>query len=126
MQNGQPLQTSKKNKKPKIDPFNLTTLATPFHDSYHTLKDIHQFGDALVETFNGKEGIEVWSFDVGTTWEGRPIRGWSARLMRNESDVNNSQRRRRSRVTEEDEELQKEIVIISGQHGREVRALSDF
>ncbi|OWZ61487.1 hypothetical protein AYX14_06322 [Cryptococcus neoformans] len=119
LENGKSLQISKKKKIPKIDPFNLTTLATPFHDSYHTLKDIHQFGDALVETFNGKGGIEVWSFDVGTTWEGRPLRGWSARLVRNESDASNSQRRRRSRVVEDDEELQKEIVIISGQHGRE-------
>lgn len=75
-----------------------------------------------METFNGKEGIEVWGFDVGTTWEGRPIKGWSARLVKNESDSSNGQRRRRGSVVEDDEELRKEIVIISGQHGREVGA----
>ncbi|KJE00765.1 carboxypeptidase A4 [Cryptococcus gattii NT-10] len=119
LRNREPLQISRNQRTPKVDPFNLTTLATPFHDSYHTLKDIHKFGDVLVETFNGKEGIEVWGFDVGTTWEGRPIKGWSARLVKNESDPSNGQRRRQGRVLDEDEELRKEIVIISGQHGRE-------
>ncbi|ODN78617.1 hypothetical protein L202_04216 [Cryptococcus amylolentus CBS 6039] len=105
---GRPEISKKKSKPPKPDPFNLTTLLTPFHDSYHSLADIAKFGDRLVETFNGEQGLEVWDFTVGTSWEGREIKGWSARFG-NEPDNGE----------DGDEEPRREIVIMSGQHGRE-------
>ncbi|WVN86868.1 uncharacterized protein L203_102042 [Cryptococcus depauperatus CBS 7841] len=104
-------------KRPKVDPFNLTTLDTPFHDNYHTFEDLYKFGSTIVETFNDQQGLKVWEFDVGKTWEGRAIKGWSAKLESNEaqSDV----RGNRIKREDESEELGKEIVIMSGQHGRE-------
>ncbi|WVQ75021.1 hypothetical protein IAR50_004630 [Cryptococcus sp. DSM 104548] len=98
----------KKSKPAKVDPFNLTTLSTPFHDSYHSLADIFKFGDRLIETFNGVGGLEVWDFTVGTSWEGREIKGWSARFG---SEPENGE--------DGEEEPRRELVVMSGQHGRE-------
>ncbi|WWC73767.1 uncharacterized protein I206_107739 [Kwoniella pini CBS 10737] len=80
----------KKGKNPKpsippiqIDPFNLTTIDTPFHDKFHTLKEIDKFGRTLIETFNGTRGIEITELNLGKTFEGRIIKGWSVKMNPN-------------------------------------------
>ncbi|WVR08121.1 hypothetical protein IAU60_005167 [Kwoniella sp. DSM 27419] len=108
-----------------IDPFNLTTLATPFHDAFHPLEEVYKFGEVLVSTFNGKEGIEVKELDIGTTYEGRQIKGWTAKMAQNQSQgvpkdqLKGSERRGRNGREEIDEALELEFVVQSGQHGRE-------
>lgn len=92
------------------DVWNVTTLASPFHDGYHTLDQVYQFGEALVSHFN-----IVTSYDIGTTAEGRPIRAWSAKIDEEATpgipedggDAN-------------DENDKFEFIIQANQHAREV------
>lgn len=84
--------------------WDVSTLSTPFHDSYHSLEEMDVFGDALAAKF-GPMGIEVEKFSVGQSWEGREIRGWKARAKK---------------MDDEHEDFERELVIQSGQHAREV------
>ena len=86
--------------------WDLSTLSSNFHDSYHSLEEMDVFGDALASKF-GPLGIQVEKFSVGETWEGREIRGWKAR-MAVESENG------KEPVGE------REFVVQSGQHAREV------
>lgn len=92
--------------------WNVTTLDSPFHDGYHGIDDVYSFGDALVEEFPDT----VTSFDIGETAEGRPIRAYTARKPGPEPEGLDAQRSRKR--VDDDEEL--EIMIIAGQHAREV------
>ena len=84
----------------------LSTLsASTFHDSYHSLEEMDVFGDALASKF-GPMGIQVEKFSVGESWEGREIRGWKARMTSSNAEP----------VGE------REFVVQSGQHAREVRS----
>lgn len=92
---------------PPVD-WNVTSLSSPFHDAYHTLDDMHTFGDALVAAFPNI----ITSFDVGTTAEGRTIRAWSATIdeeptpgVPEDGDV--------------DDEEKYEFVVQANQHARE-------
>ncbi|WVQ96001.1 hypothetical protein IAU59_003101 [Kwoniella sp. CBS 9459] len=113
-------------KQPQIDPFNLTTIDTPYHDAFHPIEDVYKFGQVLISTFNGKEGLDLREINVGKTYEGRDIIGWTAKM----TDINGSQpqdlsrkkgKHGRGREREEDAEnpLELEIVVQAGQHGRE-------
>jgi extracellular matrix protein 14 len=84
--------------------YDLSSLgASTFHDSYHSLEEMDVFGDALASKF-GPMGIQVEKFSVGQTWEGREIRGWKARMTSvNAEPVG-----------------EREFVVQSGQHAREV------
>lgn len=87
--------------------WDVSTLSTPFHDSYHSLEEMDAFGDELAAKF-GPMGIEVEKFSVGQSWEGREIRGWKIRAADDEDE-------------EEKEKVERELVVQSGQHAREVR-----
>lgn len=88
--------------------WDVSTLSTPFHDSYHSLEEMDVFGDALAAKF-GPLGMEVERFSVGQSWEGREIRGWKARAKRSSDD---------------EESVEREFVIQSGSHAREVSPLT--
>lgn len=84
----------------------LSTLsASTFHDSYHSLEEMDVFGDALASKF-GPMGIQVEKFSVGESWEGREIRGWKARMTSGNAEPMG----------------EREFVVQSGQHAREVRS----
>ncbi|WVF68441.1 hypothetical protein IAT40_003207 [Kwoniella sp. CBS 6097] len=114
-------------KKPQIDPFNLTTIDTPYHDAFHAIEDVYKFGQVLISTFNGKDGLDLQEINIGKTYEGRDIKGWTAKM----TEVNGSQpqdltkkkkkKHGKGREREEDveEPLELEIVVQAGQHGRE-------
>jgi hypothetical protein len=88
--------------------WDLSTLSSSFHDSYHSLEEMDVFGDALASKF-GPLGIQVEKFSVGESWEGREIRGWKARMVVEPESENGKEP-----VGE------REFVIQSGQHAREV------
>lgn len=92
--------------------WDVSTLSTPFHDSYHSLEEMDVFGDELAAKF-GPLGIEVEKFSVGQSWEGREIRGWKARAKRDDKD-------------EDGESVEREFVVQSGQHAREVSSLPTY
>lgn len=84
--------------------WNVSSLASPFHDGYHKVDDIYSFGDALVEFFPDM----LTSMELGRTQEDRPIRSWTAKIESGSAP---------------DEEKDKvEIIVQSGQHAREVSA----
>lgn len=89
--------------------WDVSTLSTPFHDSYHSLEEMDVFGDELAAKF-GPLGIEVEKFSVGQSWEGREIRGWKARTKKDDDD-------------DGEEGVEREFVVQSGQHAREVSLL---
>jgi hypothetical protein len=83
--------------------------ASTFHDSYHSLEEMDVFGDALASKF-GPMGIQVEKFSVGESWEGREIRGWKVRMTSSNAEP----------VGE------REFVVQSGQHAREVSPIPVF
>ena len=99
--------------------WDLTTLLSTFHDAYHPLSDMYTFADMLVGHFNDvpiDDGVlSVEGFDVGQTWEGRPIRAWRASIARDGLRGG----RRKGRV-EPEEEPRFEFLVQSGSHAREV------
>jgi hypothetical protein len=58
---------------PETQPWNLSSLSTPFHETYHPLDDIYSFFDQLVAQFPGL----TRRVDMGRTAEGRKIVGIS-------------------------------------------------
>jgi len=95
---------------PMGEGWDVSTLsASTFHDSYHSLEEMDVFGDALASKF-GPMGIQVEKFSVGETWEGREIRGWKARMA----------------STNADPVGEREFVVQSGQHAREVRLFRPY
>jgi extracellular matrix protein 14 len=85
--------------------WDVSTLGSSFHDSYHSLEEMDVFGDALASKF-GPMGIEVERFSVGQSWEGREIRGWKARMKNDQ--------------VKGEPVGEREFVVQSGQHAREV------
>ncbi|OCF34286.1 hypothetical protein I316_03799 [Kwoniella heveanensis BCC8398] len=117
-------------KKPQIDPFNLTTIETPYHDAFHPIEDVYKFGQVLISTFNGKDGLDLQEINIGKTFEGRDIKGWTAKMTEvngtQPQDLSKKRKKKhggkgRGREREEDAEepLELEIVVQAGQHGRE-------
>ncbi|WVW86995.1 hypothetical protein I302_109051 [Kwoniella bestiolae CBS 10118] len=118
---------------PRIDPYNLTTIDTPFHDKFHPLNEMYKFGDTLISTFNDTHlngsGIDIRQVDIGRTWENETIRGWSAKIHTPlDQDPgyptaslsrSGSGRSRAGREEEGLEGVELEFVVIAGQHGRE-------
>lgn len=80
--------------------WNVSTLNTLFYDAYQPLQAMWDFGSALAD----KWPDYVTGLEIGTTAEGRPIRGWSAKLPMNEGET----------------DPHVEFIIQSGQHAREV------
>ncbi|WWC65757.1 uncharacterized protein I303_108379 [Kwoniella dejecticola CBS 10117] len=72
----------------KIDPFNLTTIDTPFHDNFHPLKEMYKFGKTLIATFNGTRGIDIKELNLGKTFEGNIIKGWSVKMHPDQNGTN--------------------------------------
>jgi hypothetical protein len=85
----------------------LSSLSSTFHDAYHSVEEMDVFGDELAAKF-GPLGIQVEKFSVGQTWEGREIRGWKAKMTDGKGD---------------DKVGEREFVVQSGQHAREVGSL---
>lgn len=83
--------------------WNVSSLNTLFHNAFQPLDAMYRFGDELAAAFPEI----VTSSDVGTSAEGRPIRGWSAHINK-DGHENNAD----------------EFIIISGQHAREVSRMS--
>ncbi|WRT69631.1 uncharacterized protein IL334_006620 [Kwoniella shivajii] len=120
---------SRKGKKPKspkehIDQYNLTTIETPFHDNFHPLKEMYKFGDVLISTFNGTNGIEVEEIDIGTTFEGKSIKGWTVKSHDHNntkaiSKAHNQPESGREKVENRLDDVELEFVVQAGQHGRE-------
>lgn len=82
----------------------MSSLSSTFHDAYHSLEEMDVFGDELAAKF-GPLGIQVEKFSIGQTWEGREIRGWKAKMTDGKGD---------------DKIGEREFVVQSGQHAREV------
>ena len=85
--------------------WNVSTIDSSFHESYHTIGELYDFGDALQGYFDGLEGLRMESFVVGSTFQDREIRGWKAWIDPGEGE-------------EKKQEL--EFLVQSGQHAREV------
>lgn len=79
--------------------WNVSSLDTLFHNAFQPLDAAYRFGEELAAEFPDI----VQSVDIGTSAEGRVIRGWSAHINK-EGHENNAD----------------EFIIISGQHAREV------
>lgn len=90
---------------PLVDPptdlpdggWNVSTLSTLFHDAFQPLAAGERFLDALVKEFPDT----VHTFEIGQSAEGRPLRAYTAHRADGKEDA-------------------PEVVIISGQHAREV------
>ncbi|WWC95761.1 hypothetical protein V866_002627 [Kwoniella sp. B9012] len=113
-------RTKPKPSLPPIDPYNLTTIDTPFHDKFHSLKEMYKFGDTLISTFNdthqNTSGIHIKEVDIGKTYENRTIKGWSAKIHHNKTGEGDPGY---PTVTVDEDEVELEFVVIAGQHGRE-------
>ncbi|WWC92737.1 uncharacterized protein L201_007696 [Kwoniella dendrophila CBS 6074] len=105
--------------KPKIDPFNLTTIETPYHDKFHSLKEIYKFGSELIKTFNHSTSINsssriiVEEINIGNTYLGEKLKGYTAKI---------NHKRSNSIVRANEDNLQGlelEFIIQAGSHGRE-------
>nr|XP_018260376.1 uncharacterized protein I303_07294 [Kwoniella dejecticola CBS 10117]OBR82534.1 hypothetical protein I303_07294 [Kwoniella dejecticola CBS 10117] len=103
----------------KIDPFNLTTIDTPFHDNFHPLKEMYKFGKTLIATFNGTRGIDIKELNLGKTFEGNIIKGWSGDPTPGLSLLNKMKKREMHGEDEDLDGVELEFVVQSGQHGRE-------
>ncbi|ORX37846.1 hypothetical protein BD324DRAFT_623520 [Kockovaella imperatae] len=90
--------------------WDVSTIDTPFHDSYHTLDDLYSFGDQLQRYFNGYKGVKIESFVVGTTFQDRQIRGWKASIDTDGGTGNQTFGKKKQEL---------EFVLQSGQHARE-------
>ena len=109
------------------DTWDLDTLDSTYHDSYHRLPDMYTFGDMLVGHFNGLrigDGIiRMESFDVGLSYEGRAIRGfktWFERGGRFRSPRKERTEKHADHRVGEESAGRMEILVQSGQHAREV------
>jgi hypothetical protein len=105
---------------PPIDMFNLTTLQSPFHDTYHSMDNITEFGKQLEKTFPGL----VKRFVVGKSAEGRDVEGLRLHKYVNlteqaegEWSVRTIQGRRKGGVQEAKPRV---FYLQGGQHAREV------
>lgn len=88
-----------------VSGWDLNSLSSTFHDGYHSLEEMDVFGDELAAKF-GPMGIQVEKFSVGQSWEGREIRGWKAKMAKSGKG--------------DDKAGEREFVVQSGQHAREV------
>lgn len=79
--------------------WNVSSRETVFYNAYQPLDAIWAFGSALADQWPEY----VTGLELGTTQEGRPIRGWSAKMPMREGETDPAV----------------EIVIQSGQHARE-------
>lgn len=79
----------------------MTSLGTLFHNAFQPLDAIYRFGDDLSEAFSAVRKIEI-----GKSAEGRPIVGFT------------------THIDQGDRHEKPEIVIVAGQHAREVSGLS--
>jgi len=106
---------------PPIDPFNLTTLQSPYHDAYHPLSNITQFGKQLEKTFPGL----VKRFTVGKSAEGRDVEGLRLHKFVNTTEEDPeewSPRTLMGRKKGRAEEAKTRVFYLQGgQHAREVR-----
>ena len=94
----------------EISTWDLSTINSPFHQSYHNLEELYAFGDAISDYFNGLRGVRVETFNLGETFQDRQIRGWKV-WMENEGNETKQER---------------EFIVQSGQHAREVRITLHF
>jgi extracellular matrix protein 14 len=76
--------------------WNVSSLATLFHDAFQPLSAAERFLETLVKEFPET----LHSFEIGQSAEGRPLRAYSAHRADGKEDA-------------------PEVVIISGQHARE-------
>jgi hypothetical protein len=107
--------------------WDVGSLDSSFHDGYHTLDDIITFGDALAAGFDGLDGLHVESFVLNqTTEEGRDIRGWKAWIEPESSAVAGKKGRKGRKDAEQEDDVELEFVVQSGQHAREVSYTSIF
>ena len=86
--------------------WDLGSINTDFHDSYHSLEDVYAFGQALVDKFGGINGLRTASISLGKTFEGREIMAYKVWADKEEGD--------------DDVEV-RDFVVQSGSHAREVR-----
>ena len=110
-----------------MNAWDLETIATAYHDGYHSLEDMYGFGDALLQRFDGVEGLKMETFVVGESFEGRQIRGWKARIVPGKGDERvmasgsggrKGKGKRGGEMVEAETEL--EFIVEGGQHAREV------
>lgn len=109
---------------PPLDEFNLTTLATPYHDNYHFYENITRFADTLATTFPSLVKIET----IGTSAEGRDI--IAIRLHKfvnvtNGDDQEPSESRAHVKTSQgrakvKDDDRLRVFYLQGGQHAREV------
>lgn len=100
------------------------TLLTPFHDAYHDIDGMYAFLDDLARDFSGGEdGLEVETFIVGKSAEGRDIKGIRAR-MATPAGVAESMTKGKKQPKKPKKpsgpQILRELVLQSGQHAREV------
>ena len=88
----------------EISTWDLSTIDSPFHQTYHNLDELYAFGDAISDYFNGLRGVRIETSDIGQTFQDRKIRGWKLWM---ESEGNETR-------------VEREFVVQSGQHAREV------
>lgn len=81
--------------------WNVSSLATLYHNAFQPLDAVYRFGDDLVAEFPALHKVEI-----GKSAEGRDIIGYSAHIHTDGGSGKHNDR--------------PEIVIISGQHAREV------
>lgn len=110
-----------------IDEFNLTTISTPYHDSYHSYENITEFLFELVKTFPET----AKTFSLGKSAEGRDV--WGLRIGRDvdtggdgtvvESDGEGEGewvKTREGRARVDAARARREFYLQGGQHAREV------
>ena len=113
---------------PPIDEFNLTTLQSPYHDAYHSMANISEFGKQLELTFPGL----VKRFVVGKSAEGQDVEGLRLHKYVNTTDGTEGQWSARTLQGRRKGEAQgskpRVFYLQAGQHAREVslRFLSMF
>jgi hypothetical protein len=105
---------------PPIDEFNLTTLQSPYHDAYHSMANISEFGKQLELTFPGL----VKRFVVGKSAEGQDVEGLRLHKYVNTTDEAESEWSIRTlqgrRKGEAQESKPRVFYLQAGQHAREV------
>lgn len=122
------------------DIYNTTDLTTLFHDAYHPLSVLYDFMDELEVTYgSGAWEGAVRVFNLGTSAEGREIRGIKLHRAREGLRVQPEEKGRKVRgkgrkatasasasasAGEPAEEKMQEIYMQGGQHAREVRPSS--
>jgi hypothetical protein len=109
---------------PPIDEFNLTTLQSPYHDAYHSMANISEFGRQLELTFPGL----VKRFVVGKSAEGRDVEGLRLHKYVNtteEAEGEWSIRTMQGRRQGQGQESKPRVFYLqAGQHAREVSPAS--